>query len=84
MRALNSVLWEEYIAENPEFLPVLTAASRLQKLFDQLSPPARQPNSGAFDAALLRPLSKIKTAHVLRRKTGVATVLPGSGEEPKL
>jgi hypothetical protein len=35
VRALYSVLWEEYIAENPRLLSVLTAASGLQDLFGQ-------------------------------------------------
>ena len=35
VRALYSVLWDEYIAENPHLLVVLTAASGLQNLFGQ-------------------------------------------------
>jgi len=35
VRALYSVLWEEYIAENPHLLSVLTAASGLQDVFRQ-------------------------------------------------
>jgi hypothetical protein len=35
VRALYSVLWDEYIAENPHLLPVLTDASGLQDLFGQ-------------------------------------------------
>jgi hypothetical protein len=33
VRALYSVLWDEYIAENPHLLSLLTAASGLQDLF---------------------------------------------------
>lgn len=35
VRALYSVLWDEYIAENPHLLSVLIAASGLQVLFGQ-------------------------------------------------
>jgi hypothetical protein len=35
VRALYSVLWDEYIAENPHLLSVLTSASGLQDLFGQ-------------------------------------------------
>jgi hypothetical protein len=35
VRALYSVLWDEYIAESPHLLSVLTAASGLQDLFGQ-------------------------------------------------
>jgi hypothetical protein len=35
VRALYSVLWDEYIAENPHLLSVLTAACGLQDLFGQ-------------------------------------------------
>jgi hypothetical protein len=35
VRALYSVLWDEYIAENPHLLTVLTKASGLQDLFGQ-------------------------------------------------
>jgi hypothetical protein len=35
VRALYSILWDEYIAENPHLLPVLTAASGLQDPFGQ-------------------------------------------------
>lgn len=35
VRELYSVLWDEYVAENPHLLAVLTAASGLQDLFGQ-------------------------------------------------
>lgn len=35
VRALYSVLWDEYIAENPRLLPILTSVSGLQDLFGQ-------------------------------------------------
>jgi hypothetical protein len=35
VRALYSVLWDEYVAENPHLLSLLTAASGLQDLFGQ-------------------------------------------------
>ena len=35
VRALYPVLWDEYIAENPHLLSLLTAASGLQDLFGQ-------------------------------------------------
>ena len=35
VRALYSVLWDEYIAENPNLLAVLTEATGLQDLFGQ-------------------------------------------------
>lgn len=35
VRTLYGVLWDEYIAENPDLLPVITAASGLADLFGQ-------------------------------------------------
>ncbi|MBD2746019.1 hypothetical protein IC232_04820 [Microvirga sp. BT688] len=35
VRALYSVLWDEYVAENPNLLTVLTEATGLQDLFGQ-------------------------------------------------
>jgi hypothetical protein len=35
VRALYSVLWDEYVAENPNLLAVLTEATGLQDLFGQ-------------------------------------------------
>jgi hypothetical protein len=35
VRALYSVLWDEYIAQNPHLLSVLTSATGLQDLFGQ-------------------------------------------------
>jgi len=35
VRALYSVLWDEYIAENPHLLSVLTGSTGLQDLFGQ-------------------------------------------------
>ena len=35
VRALYGTLWDEYLAENPDLLPVLTAASGLSDVFGQ-------------------------------------------------